>query len=462
LPTTAAATATPERPVVRTELPGPVSRDWLARKDRVLNGPLRDSSGVPLVEADRDEYLVRDLDGNTFADHVCAWGSAPYGAHPPTVRAAMAQAWDRHGMEITNYLQSPPVIELAERLVEIAPGRISRVAPTVTGTEAVEGAVKLAREATGRPMILSFLGQYHGESTYLAAANSTDTSLCTTANAAYVPGLVFAPYPNSFRAPFHRGAGPFDDTLYLDFITDYLLRLQVEPSQIAGVLIEPVAGEAGILAPSADFWRGLTELCREHGWLLILDEVQTCLGRCGTMFAGDRWGLEPDILLLGKGLAAGGQPLAAIMATEAVLADSHTHLGGTYAWEPAACAGALAGLDLLRDGSVLANVAALEAIAIEVLGPLADEFDQVGELRAVGGWACLEFVVDSVDIEPAPAFQAAVHQRALRRGVFAISEDTKPVYRMQPALTMPPELFRWSCEQVAAAVAEVAADPPAE
>ena len=450
-----------EVPRVRTELPGPRSLAALQRKDKVLNGVLRDWSGVPFVEARRQDYLIEDLDGNTFADHVSAWGAAPYGAHPPTVRAAMNDAWDRYGMEISNYLQTEPVIELAERLVALAPGRIARVAPTVTGTEAVEGAIKLARAATGRPMILSFLGQYDGESTYLAAANSTDTSVPTTGNAEYVPGFVFAPYPGRFRAPFHRGPGPYDDTLYLDYIEHWLLRLQVEPSQIAGVLIEPVAGEAGILAPSPAFWRGLTALCREHGWLLILDEVQSGLGRCGAMFAADLWGLEPDILLLGKGLTGGGQAIAAIMATDAVLADSHTHLGGTYAWEPAACAAALAGLDLLVDGGVLDNVKALDAVAREELVPLIDRFEQVGDVRPLGAWVTVEFVTDKATIDPAPAFQWAVHQSMLRRGVLAISEDNKPLYRMQPALTMPPDLFRWSCRQLAEAVAEVSASPPA-
>ncbi len=448
-----------EIPRVMTDLPGPRSRELLDRKDRVLNGALRDWSGVPFIEGKRHDYLIEDVDGNTFADHVSAWGAAPYGAHPPQVREAMNTAWDRYGMEITNYVQTEPVIELAERLVALAPGQIARVAPTVTGTEAVEGAVKLAREATGRPMILSFLGQYHGESTYLAAANSTDTSVPTTGNAEYVPGFVFAPYPNRFRAPFHRGAGPFDDTLYLDFIENWLLRLQVEPTQIAGVLIEPVAGEAGILAPSAEFWKGLTALCKKHGWLLILDEVQTCLGRCGTVFAADLWGLEPDILLLGKGLTAGGQAIAAIMATDAVLADAHTHLGGTYAWEPAACAAALAGLDLLASGGVLDNVKALDAVAREELIPLIERIEQVGDVRPLGAWVTVEFVTDKQSIQPASAFQASVHQAAMRRGVLAISEDNKPLYRMQPALTMPPELFRWSCRQLADAIADVAAEP---
>ena len=447
--------ATGAYPQVRTELPGPLTRALLERADAVLNGPLRDWTGVPLAVASKDDCIITDLDGNTFADHVSAWGASPYGAQPEQVRTAVGETWDRYGMEISNYVRSEPVVALAERLVELAPGRITRVAPTVTGTEAVEGAVKLAREATGRPMILSFLGQYHGESTYLAAASSTDTSVPTTANAQYVPGFVFAPYPNRFRAPFHRGPGPYDDTMYVDFIEDWLLRLQVEPEQIAGVLIEPVAGEAGILAPSAAFWDRLTALCRRYGWLLILDEVQTCLGRCGTVFAADLWGLEPDILLLGKSLAAGGQPIAAILATEAVLADSHTHLGGTYAWEPAACAGALAGLDLLLGGA-LDNVKELDRIAREELGPLVQTCEQVGDVRPLGAWVALEFVTDKASGDPDPDFQWAVHQAALRRGVLAISEDNKPLYRMQPALTMDPDLFRWSCQQVAAAVADVA------
>ena len=442
-------------PQVRTELPGPRTRALLERKDAVLNGPLRDWTGVPLAVSSKSDCVIEDLDGNTFADHVSAWGASPYGAQPPAVRDAVTRAWDRYGMEISNYVQSEPVVALAERLAELAPGRISRVAPTVTGTEAVEGAVKLAREATGRPMILSFLGQYHGESTYLAAANSTDTAQPTTANAPYVPGFVYAPYPNRFRAPFHRGLGPFDDTMYVDFIEDWLLRLQVEPAQVAAVLIEPVAGEAGILAPSAAFWDRLTALCRRHGWLLVLDEVQTCLGRCGTVFAAELWGLEPDILLLGKSLAAGGQPIAAIMATDEVLADSHTHLGGTYAWEPAACAGALAGLDLLD--AALANVKELDRIAREELVPLTETYDRVGDVRPLGAWVALEFVTDRESGEPDCELAWAVHREALSRGVLAICEDTKPLYRMQPALTMDPELFRWSCQQVAAAVAAAVA-----
>jgi 4-aminobutyrate aminotransferase-like enzyme len=309
---------------------------------------------------------------------------------------------------------------------------------------------------------LTFHGQYHGESTYLTASASTDLAEVTSNSSPYVGGLVFAPYPNQYRAPFHRGPGPYDDSMYLDFLEDWLLVYQVEPEQIAGVLIEPVLGEGGILIPSDAFWQRLTEMCRRWGWKLILDEVQTGMGRCGTIFASERWGLEPDIVLLGKGLTGGGQPIAAVLGTEAVMANSDIHGGGTFAWTPAACAGAVAGIDRLVNTDVLANVAAIEAIALTELGPLMDEVEQVGDVRAAGALVGVEFVTDAETITPAIAFHRAVHQAALARGVLGITQWGKWVYRMQPALTMAPELFEWSCRVLADAIREVAADPPQE
>ena len=453
---------TAERPVVRTELPGPRSRAAFDRLDRVVIGSLSDHDEVPFVEAGKRDWFIEDVDGNTFVDHVSAWGSTPLGATPADVFEAAARAQARYGMEITDYVANEPELALAERLIEISPPGITRVAPGVSGTLVVETGVKLAREATGRPMILTFYGQYHGETTYLTAGASTDLSEVTTANAQYVAGLVFAPYPNMFRAPFHRGPGPFDDTLYLDYLEEWVLVHQVEPEQIAGVLIEPVLGEGGILVPSEAFWERLTGLCDRWGWMLILDEVQTGMGRCGTMFAGERWNLRPDLVLLGKGFAGGGQPIAAVLGTEDVMAGSDVHGGGTFAWQPAAAAGALASIDAILAGGVLANVRELESIALEELGPAVSRFEQVGDVRAAGALIGIEFVRDASSIAPAPAFHRAVHQACLRRGVLGITQWGKWVYRLQPALNMPPDLFRWSCRAIVDAIEEVVTDPPRE
>ena len=453
--------APPDVPVVRTELPGPQSQALFDRLDPVHMGTL-DHREVPFVEARKVDWMIEDVDGNTFADHCSAWGSTPLGATPEAVQRAVTEAQLRYGMEISNYVATEPVVALAERLVEIAPPGLTRISMGVSGTLVVEAGVKLAREATGRPMILSFYGQYHGESTYLTAGMSTDLSEVPTQHAQYVAGLVFAPYPNRFRAPFHSGPGPFDDQWYLDYLEEWVLVHQVEPTQIAGVLIEPVLGEGGILIPSQGFWDRLTDMCKRWGWKLILDEVQTCMGRCGTMFAAERFGLEPDILLLGKGFAGGGQPIAAVLGTEDVMADSSLHLGGTFAWTPAAAAGALANIDAILDSGALDNAMRLEAIALEELAPAVERHAQVGEVRAAGAFVGIEFVQDAETLRPAPAFHREVHLAAVRRGILGITQWGKWIYRLQPAIDMPEDLFRWSCRQIVDAIDEVAADPPAE
>lgn len=452
---------TTDVPVVRTELPGPRSQALFDRLDPVHIGTL-DHREVPFVEARKVDWMIEDVDGNTFADHCSAWGSTPLGATPEAVQRAVTEAQLRYGMEISNYVASEPVVALAERLVEIAPPGLTRISMGVSGTLVVEAGVKLAREATGRPMILSFYGQYHGESTYLTAGMSTDLSEVPTQHAQYVAGLVFAPYPNRFRAPFHSGPGPFDDQWYLDYLEEWVLVHQVEPTQIAGVLIEPVLGEGGILIPSQGFWDRLTNMCKRWGWKLILDEVQTCMGRCGTMFAAERFGLEPDILLLGKGFAGGGQPIAAVLGTEDVMAGSSLHLGGTFAWTPAAAAGALANIDAILDSGALDNAMRLETIALKEFAPAVERHAQVGEVRAAGAFVGIEFVQDAETLRPAPAFHRDVNLAAVHRGILGITQWGKWIYRLQPAIDMPEDLFRWSCRQIVDAIDEVAADPPAE
>jgi 4-aminobutyrate aminotransferase-like enzyme len=449
-------------PVVRTELPGPKSRALFDRFDRAAARGQIDHTDVPFVEARRSDWLVEDVDGNTFADHVSAWGADPLGPRHPHVLDAVERAQRDYGMECSMYVPNIASSELAIKLAEIAPEPLSRVAFEVTGTATVETAIRLAREATGRPMILAFYGQYHGESSYLAAGVSTDLSEVTSQHAEFVTGLVFAPYPNRFRAPFHAGPGPYDDEMYLDYLEEWVLLHQVEPEQIAGVLIEPVLGEGGILVPSEAFWKRLQEMCRKWGWMLILDEVQTCMGRCGTMFAAERYGILPDILLLAKGFAGGGQPIAAIVATDEILGRTNLHIGSTYAWTPAAAAGALAGIEVLERGEVFRNVAQIERIAFEELSPLVDRIEQVGDVRAAGALVGVEFVRDQQTIRPAPNFHRRVHQAAVRRGVLGITQWGKWVYRFQPALNMPTELFRWSCQTLAEAIEEIALDPPPE
>lgn len=451
-----------ELPEVVTELPGPNTREIFARYTPHMTGSNADHSIYPLVETSRRGDLIVDADNNRFADHLSAWGASPYGPTPPSVREAMARAWDRHGMQISGWLNNDAALPLVEKLAQIAPGRINRVEYSVSGTLAVEGAVKFMREATKRPLIITFGGQYHGESTYMTAGASSDLSNVSSGRNQFVSGVVMVPYPNRFRSAFRKGPGPFDDCEVLDYL-EYLLVQQVHPGQVAGVLIEPVLGEGGIHAPSQAFWDRLGALCKRWGWLLCLDEVQTCMGRCGEIFAMQRWNnIDPDLILLGKAFAAGGQPIAAILGTDEVMAQTDLHLGSTYGFAPAACAGALAGIELIEAGGVLENARLLEHLFLEHMTPLKLEIEQVGDVRAVGAMAAIEFVQSKASHAPAPAFQYAVHHAVLRRGVLGISQRGKWHYRLQPALTMSPEVFEFSCRAIADAIREVAANPPQE
>lgn len=440
-------------PQVSTELPGPKSQAYFDRMDKVAAAPLQDHDEVPFVEARKIGHLIEDVDGNLFSDLVSAWGASPYGTPPPGVTEAVVDAQRRYGMEITDYVQNDLAIELAEKLVGIAPPGISRVTVSLSGTLAVEAGVKLARESTGRPMILVFHGQYHGEVTYLTASVSTDLAEVNSSNSAYVGGLVFAPYPQQFRAPFHRGAGPYDDTLYMDFIEEWLLVHQVEPQQIAGVLIEPVLGSGGVVVPPDTFWPALTALCDEHGWLLCLDEVKTGFGRTGAMFAADLWGLRPDLMCLGKAMGGGVMPIGAVLGTERALGGyDDLSTGSTWSWLPASCAASLAYLDLLEREDVLGNVRALHEVAAHRLTPLVGTMAEVGDVRVQGAFVAVELVHDPITKERAPDLQERVARGCLRRGVLVDSSTTS--LNIQPSLTMAPAAYDEALGRVVAAIEE--------
>jgi acetylornithine/N-succinyldiaminopimelate aminotransferase len=360
--------------------------------------------------------------------------------HPKVVIAIQKQA--QRLLHVSNLYHIEPQIKLARLLVENS--FADKVFFCNSGAEANEAAIKLARRYFGeqpghrRFEIVTAVNSFHGR---------TLATLSATGQEKFREG--FDPHMPGFR--------------HVEFNNVDAIKAAITKDTCA-VMLEPIQGEGGVRMPDAGYLREVRELCSSNGILLILDEVQTGMGRCGTMFAAERWGIEPDILLLGKGFAGGGQPIGAVLATEEVMGASDLHLGGTFAWTPAAAAGALASIDgiLAGGGAVLANALAIEEVALAELGPLAKSVPQVGDVRAAGALIGVEFVQDHETMRPAPAFHREVHLKALERGLLGITQWGKWVYRMQPAINMPPELFRWSCEQVADAIEEVSKAPPRE
>ena len=439
----------PERPHVDTELPGPRSRELLERGERVLYRGLA-AELAPLIVDSKAAYTVTDLDGNVFFDLASASGSVPLGAGREDLIEPAVEAIRRIGNEDSHALASAGMIELAERLVAIAPGPIDRVDIALNGTEAVETAVRIMRRATGRPIVLAFHGGYHGESAATASLGAEAHEI-SWGERALGGGFMHAPYPNPYRSPFAgpRAGGSGDATV--DYIRDELLFHVVDPTLVAGVVIEPVLGSGGCIAPPDPFWPALTALCREHDWLLCADEVKTGMGRSGAMFAVERWNVEPDLICMGKALGGGVMPIGALIGSERVLGTvGDLSTGSTWSWLPGSVAAALATLDAYEREDVLANVAALEAVGAERLGALADRHERIGEIRAIGCFQAIEFVADPDSRQRDPGLQDRVAAGMLGRGILADSSTTS--LNLQPSLLMPPPAYEIALDAVAAAV----------
>lgn len=441
-----------QAPRINGPVPGPRSKAELEAQDGLFYAGL--THGVyPFVAARKSGWLVEDLDGNVFVDLVSSSASVPFGAGRADLVAAASEQLLAFGNEDSHAVTNPSMSQLARRLIDVAPASVTRVDLALNGTEAVETAVRFMRRATGRPLILGFYGGYHGESTTTAALGAEHHEI-GQGTRGLGGGYVHVPYPNPFRTPFAapRPGGSGDSTV--DFIRDHVLFHAVDPSEVAGVVIEPVLGSGGCVVPPADFWIALDGLCKQYGWLLCLDEVKSGFGRTGKLFASDLWGLQPDLMCLGKAMGGGVMPIGAVLGSDAVLGTfDDVSTGSTWAWLPAAVAVALRTLDIFETEAVLENVRALHAVADEVLGPLVDRYEQVGDVRIQGCFIGVELVSDKASRGRVPDLQEALAAAVLARGIL-VDSSTQSL-NVQPSLVMEPAELRRALGLVRDAVDDV-------
>ena len=354
-------------------------------------------SRITNLTVDRGEgsWLIT-TDGERYLDYSSGIGVTNTGhAHPRVVAAVQAQAAKLlHGQQ--NIVYHEPGLRLYERLQGVLPGGPWQAFLSNSGAEAVEAAVKLARVATGRPVIVAFRGGFHGRTAQAMAL--------TTAKDVYraafepLPGSVYhTAFPYCYQ--FVGGSHAPDANCRCDWEAqlDLLFHQVIYPERVAAIIVEPVLGEGGYVVPPPTFLPRLREITSQHGILLIADEVQTGFGRTGEMFAVQHWGVEPDILVMAKGIAS-GLPLSGILARSELMAQwkPGTH-GGTYGGNVVACAAANATLDVIEDEDLIANARARGAQLVGGLRELASDHPVIGDVRGLGCMVAIEFVKPGLD-----------------------------------------------------------------
>lgn len=409
---------------IKTDLPGPKARAILERDVAVVSPSYpRD---YPFVMSHGRGTEVWDVDGNRFLDFasgiaVCATGHA----HPKVVEAVKGAA--EKFLHISSDYWHENFTGLAERLSQIAPvGEPGMSFVCQSGTEAVEGALKLARYVTGRPRFLGFLGGFHGRT--MGSLSFTSSKYTQQKGfAPTMPGVTHVPYPNTYR-PLLAGAD--QGRAVLDYIR-MLFERNVPPSEVAAILVEPIQGEGGYLVPPDGFLAGLRALCDEHGILLICDEVQSGIGRTGRMFAIEHWGVAPDIVTSAKGLGS-GLPIGAVIAKRSVMEQwGRGAHGNTYGGNPVTCAAAIATIDLVRS-EYMANAARMGEHFMGRLRELARDYPCIGDLRGKGLMIGMELVEPGPERAPARALIDAVVRRGYHNGIILLSCGVSTLRFMPP------------------------------
>ena len=394
---------------LRTEVPGPRSREVLGRLAASVAAPLQVT--FPVVAADGRGATITDVDGNTFLDFTGGVGCLNVGHSHPQVVAAAAEQLER--FTHTDYTVVPYEVyaTLSERLLALTPfSGPAKAAFFNAGTEAVENAVKFARGYTRRPAVIGFEGAFHGR-TLLSLTLTSKTHPYKAGLGPFAPEVYRVPFPDEYRGITARNA--------LDAL-ERALSTQVAAETVAAIVVEPILGEGGFTVAPAEFMEGLRAICDREGILLVVDEVQTGFGRTGRMFAVEHSGIEPDLMTLAKSIAA-GIPLSAVVG-KAEIMDSlwNNAVGGTYVGNPIALAAAVAVLDVFEEERLVERAQRIgETIRARMLA-WQERFAAIGDVRGLGAMLAVEYVEDRETKEPAPQIASRVAEEAAVRGLLLL------------------------------------------
>jgi 4-aminobutyrate aminotransferase len=385
-------------------------------ENRELLSPVWSRYTDILVDHGEGAYLYSS-DGRRYLDFTTGIGVTNTGhCHPRVVAAAREQAGKLlHGQ--VNIVYHQPLLDLVGELHQVVPPHLNRFFFSNSGAEAVEASVKLARQATGRPNVIVFQGSFHGR-TVATMSLTTSSTIYRRQYQPLMAGVFVAPFPYAYR---YRWSDE-DTTAFCLRELRHLLATQTAPEETAAMLIEPVLGEGGYVPPTPGFLPAVQGYCREHGILLIADEVQSGFGRTGRWFAHEHYDVEPDIMVMAKGIAS-GLPLSGIAAREELMEKwiPGTH-GGTYGGNAVSCAAATATIRVIRDENLVENSARRGPEIMALLRDLQDTFSAIGDVRGVGLMIGVEFTAP--DGEPDKKTAKAVWQECVDRRLLLLTCGT--------------------------------------
>jgi 4-aminobutyrate aminotransferase len=442
-----------DAPEIKTPLPGPKARAIIERDSKYVSPSY--TRDYPLVIARGEGAVVEDVDGNRFLD--CAAGIAVNStgvSHPDVVKAIAEQAQKFLHMSGTDFYYEPQV-RLAEELASIAPidGDV-RTFFGNSGTEAMEAAVKLARYYTKRQGLIAFLGAFHGRS--LGSLSLTASKVTQRRGfGPFMPGVYHAPYADCYRCPV--GATPETCAAEcLSFIEDQILVHLLAPDEVAAIIVEPIQGEGGYVVPPKQFLQRLRALTETHGMLLVVDEVQSGMGRTGRMFALDHFGLQADLVTAAKGIAS-GLPLGVTCARADIMTWPAGAHASTFGGNPISCVAANATIELLK-ARLIANAATVGEHLMNGLRELQHRHAIIGDVRGKGLMVGIELVRDRRTKERAIQERNALVQAMFRHGVLVLGAGKNTV-RLSPPLVLTKEQADTVLRVMDEALAEIVSPP---
>jgi len=424
----------------------------MVEEDKAITSPAAKMPYYPLVVKRAKGSVVEDMDGNTYIDLLSSAGAINTGhCHPRIVKAIKDQV-DNLILYTHVYMYHEPIIKLTREIINISPGDFrKRVFYGLCGSDANDGAIKLARWATRRPKIISFIRAYHG-STYGAISLSAVSLPMKRRIGPLLPDIHHVPYPDTYRTPF---PGMTEEE-----VADYTLK-QIEeafenyipPDEVAAFIMEPIEGDAGLVIPPVKFVKDLKKLCEEHGILFFSEEVQQGFGRTGKWFGIEHFDVIPDGIIMGKAMAS-GLPLGGVVARADLMDDweAPAHLF-TAAGNPVCCAASYETIQVLRDENILEHTTAMGNHAMDRFRRMQEKYEIIGDVRGIGLSIGVDLVKDRETKERHREAAAKICYRTWEKGLL-LSFFSGSVLRFQPPLVITKEQLDKAMDAIDEAIAE--------